>query len=193
MRTRSDQAGFVQDVRRKLPRSHHRPLASIEAGQALADLQRAAIRRDTRLPTSFALAGKTLAQGRLDRTDPRPRARPGLADRAGVPGGDDARGRASARAEPVSELRRRSAPAAMSPRHTSRCQAPGRVQTSHVLGLRPLRSAVRGGPIVPLGHGPVPGTETCPIGTHRCCWCARTPATGSASRASASPPCSGST
>jgi predicted unusual protein kinase regulating ubiquinone biosynthesis (AarF/ABC1/UbiB family) len=60
--TRSDQAGFVQDVRRKLPRFHHRPLASIEAGQALADLQRAAIRRDIRLAPSFALVGKTLAQ-----------------------------------------------------------------------------------------------------------------------------------
>jgi ubiquinone biosynthesis protein len=59
---RSDQAGFVQDVRRKLPRFHHRPLASIRAGYALADLQRAAIRRDIRLPTSFALVGKTLAQ-----------------------------------------------------------------------------------------------------------------------------------
>jgi predicted unusual protein kinase regulating ubiquinone biosynthesis (AarF/ABC1/UbiB family) len=60
--TRSDQAGFVQDVRRKLPRFHHRPLASIETGHALGDLQRAAIRRDIRLPTSFALVGKTLAQ-----------------------------------------------------------------------------------------------------------------------------------
>jgi ubiquinone biosynthesis protein len=60
--TRSDQAGFVQDVRRTLPRFHHRPLASIEAGQALGDLQRAAIRRDIRLPTSFALVSKTLAQ-----------------------------------------------------------------------------------------------------------------------------------
>lgn len=60
--TRSDQAGFVQDARRKLPRFHHRPLASIRAGHALADLQRAAIRRDIRLPTSFALVGKTLAQ-----------------------------------------------------------------------------------------------------------------------------------
>jgi ubiquinone biosynthesis protein len=60
--TRSDRAGFVQDVRRKVPRFHHRPLGSIEAGQALADLQRAAIRRDIRLPTSFALVGKTLAQ-----------------------------------------------------------------------------------------------------------------------------------
>ncbi len=60
--TGSDLAGFVQDVRRKLPRFHHRPLASIETGQALADLQRAAIRRDIRLPTSFALVGKTLAQ-----------------------------------------------------------------------------------------------------------------------------------
>jgi ubiquinone biosynthesis protein len=60
--TKSDQAGFVQDVRRKLPRFHQRPLASIQAGTALADLQRAAIRRDIRLPTSFALVGKTLAQ-----------------------------------------------------------------------------------------------------------------------------------
>lgn len=60
--TRSDQPGFVQDVRRTLPRFHWRPLASIQAGQALADLQRAAIRRDIRLPTSFALVGKTLAQ-----------------------------------------------------------------------------------------------------------------------------------
>jgi ubiquinone biosynthesis protein len=59
---RSDHAGFVQDVRRKLPRYHHRPLAAIETGQALADLQRAAFRRDIRLPTSFALVGKTLAQ-----------------------------------------------------------------------------------------------------------------------------------
>jgi ubiquinone biosynthesis protein len=60
--TRSDQPAFVQDVRRQLPRFHHRPLASIDAGRALADLQRAAIRRDIRLPTSFALVGKTLAQ-----------------------------------------------------------------------------------------------------------------------------------
>jgi predicted unusual protein kinase regulating ubiquinone biosynthesis (AarF/ABC1/UbiB family) len=58
----SDQAGFVQDVRRKLPRFHYRPLGSIQAGYALADLQRAAMRRDVRLPTSFALVGKTLAQ-----------------------------------------------------------------------------------------------------------------------------------
>ncbi len=60
--THSDQPRFVQDVRRKLPRFHWRPLASIQAGHALADLQRAAIRRDIRLPTSFALVGKTLAQ-----------------------------------------------------------------------------------------------------------------------------------
>ncbi|HEY2311718.1 MAG TPA: AarF/UbiB family protein [Gaiellaceae bacterium] len=58
----SDLAGFVQDVRRKLPRFHHRPLASIETGRALGDLQRAAIQRDIRLPPSFALVGKTLAQ-----------------------------------------------------------------------------------------------------------------------------------
>src|SRR5205814_1080432 len=39
---RSDQPGFVQDVRRKLPRFHWRPLRAIRAGQALADLQRIA-------------------------------------------------------------------------------------------------------------------------------------------------------
>ena len=60
--TRSDQPGFVQDVRRILPRYHWRPLASIQAGHALAGLQRAALRHGIRLPTSFALVGKTLAQ-----------------------------------------------------------------------------------------------------------------------------------
>ena len=58
----SDLPGFAQDVRRKLPQFHWRPLAQIQAGQALADLQRAAMRRNLRLPTSFALVGKTLAQ-----------------------------------------------------------------------------------------------------------------------------------
>jgi predicted unusual protein kinase regulating ubiquinone biosynthesis (AarF/ABC1/UbiB family) len=60
--SRSDQAGFVQDVRRTLPRYHWRPLASIQVGHALAALQRAAMSRDIRLPTSFALVGKTLSQ-----------------------------------------------------------------------------------------------------------------------------------
>src|SRR5215211_5292866 len=58
----SDQAGFVHEVRRKLPRYHWRPLAGIETGAALADLQRVALRYRIRLPTSFALVGKTLAQ-----------------------------------------------------------------------------------------------------------------------------------
>ncbi len=58
----SDLPGFVQDVRRKLPQFHWRPLAQIHAGQALADLQRAALQRSLRLPTAFALVGKTLAQ-----------------------------------------------------------------------------------------------------------------------------------
>jgi ubiquinone biosynthesis protein len=60
--TRSDQPGFVQEVRRTLPRYHWRPLSSIQAGHALAGLQRAALRHGIRLPTSFALVGKTLAQ-----------------------------------------------------------------------------------------------------------------------------------
>jgi ubiquinone biosynthesis protein len=59
---KSDQPGFAQDVRRKLPRFHWRPLAAIRAGQALADLQRIALDHSIALPTSFALVGKTLAQ-----------------------------------------------------------------------------------------------------------------------------------
>jgi ubiquinone biosynthesis protein len=59
---RSDQPGFVHDVRRKLPRFHWRPLQSIRAGEALGDLQRIALDHSIALPTSFALVGKTLAQ-----------------------------------------------------------------------------------------------------------------------------------
>jgi ubiquinone biosynthesis protein len=59
---KSDQPAFVQDVRRKLPRFHWRPLSSIHAGESLADLQRIALEHRIALPTSFALVGKTLAQ-----------------------------------------------------------------------------------------------------------------------------------
>jgi ubiquinone biosynthesis protein len=58
----SDEAGFVHEVRRKLPRYHWRPLSGIRAGQALADLQRLALTYRIQLPASFALVGKTLAQ-----------------------------------------------------------------------------------------------------------------------------------
>jgi predicted unusual protein kinase regulating ubiquinone biosynthesis (AarF/ABC1/UbiB family) len=58
----SDEPGFVHDLRRKLPRYHWRPLSSIRAGEALADLQRISIRYGIRLPPSFALVGKTLSQ-----------------------------------------------------------------------------------------------------------------------------------
>ena len=58
----SDQAGFVHDLRRKLPRYHWRPLSGIATGDALADLQRLAVTHGIRLPTSFSLVGKTLAQ-----------------------------------------------------------------------------------------------------------------------------------
>jgi ubiquinone biosynthesis protein len=58
----SDQPGFQHELRRKLPRYHWRPLAGIRAGEALADLQRIALRYGIRLPTSFALVGKTLSQ-----------------------------------------------------------------------------------------------------------------------------------
>jgi predicted unusual protein kinase regulating ubiquinone biosynthesis (AarF/ABC1/UbiB family) len=59
---KSEQAAFVHDVRRKLPRFHWRPLSGIQAGESLADLQRIALQHSIALPTSFALVGKTLAQ-----------------------------------------------------------------------------------------------------------------------------------
>ena len=58
----SDEAGFVHDLRRKLPRYHWRPLSGIGAGEALADLQRIALDHGIALPTGFALVGKTLSQ-----------------------------------------------------------------------------------------------------------------------------------
>ena len=58
----SDEPGFVHELRRKLPRYHWRSLSGIRAGEALADLQRISLRYGIRLPTSFALVGKTLSQ-----------------------------------------------------------------------------------------------------------------------------------
>ena len=58
----SDEAGFVHELRRKLPRYHWRPLKGIRAGESLADLQRMALAHGIRLPTAFALVGKTLSQ-----------------------------------------------------------------------------------------------------------------------------------
>jgi ubiquinone biosynthesis protein len=58
----SDESGFLQEIRRKLPRYHGRPLAKIRAGEALADLQRISFEFGIGLPTTFALVGKTLAQ-----------------------------------------------------------------------------------------------------------------------------------
>jgi predicted unusual protein kinase regulating ubiquinone biosynthesis (AarF/ABC1/UbiB family) len=58
----SDEAGFVHDLRRKLPRYHWRPLAGIRTGEGLADLQRLCLQHGIALPTSFALVGKTLSQ-----------------------------------------------------------------------------------------------------------------------------------
>ena len=58
----ADEAGFVMELRRKLPRYHWRPLSGIRAGEALADLQRISFEFGISLPTSFALVGKTLAQ-----------------------------------------------------------------------------------------------------------------------------------
>jgi ubiquinone biosynthesis protein len=58
----TDEPGFVHELRRKLPRYHWRPLSRIQAGEALADLQRLALKYRIKLPTSFALVGKTLSQ-----------------------------------------------------------------------------------------------------------------------------------
>jgi ubiquinone biosynthesis protein len=58
----TDETGFVHDLRRKLPRYHWRPLSGIRTGEALADLQRLALKHGIALPTGFALVGKTLAQ-----------------------------------------------------------------------------------------------------------------------------------
>ncbi len=58
----SDEPAFVHELRRKLPRYHWRPLSGIRVGEALADLQRICLRHGIRLPTSFALVGKTLSQ-----------------------------------------------------------------------------------------------------------------------------------
>jgi ubiquinone biosynthesis protein len=58
----SDEPAFGAELRRKLPRYHRRPLSRIRTGDALADLQRMSVRYAIRLPTSFALVGKTLSQ-----------------------------------------------------------------------------------------------------------------------------------
>lgn len=58
----TDEPAFVAELRRKLPRYHWRPLSGIRTGDALADLQRMSVKYAIRLPTSFALVGKTLSQ-----------------------------------------------------------------------------------------------------------------------------------
>jgi len=69
----SDEAGFLQELRRKLPRYHWRPLEGIRTGEGLADLQRLSLAHGIALPTTFALVGKTLSQAEdIARTlDPR--------------------------------------------------------------------------------------------------------------------------
>jgi len=58
----SDEPSFVHELRRKLPRYHWRPLAGFLTGDALPVLQRIFLTYGIRLPTSFALVGKTLSQ-----------------------------------------------------------------------------------------------------------------------------------
>jgi ubiquinone biosynthesis protein len=49
----SDEAGFVHELRRKLPRYHWRPLKDMRAGESLADLQRMAVRYEIRMPIAL--------------------------------------------------------------------------------------------------------------------------------------------
>lgn len=58
----SDQAGFVHELRRTLPRYHWRSLDGIRTGEGLADIQRLCLRHGIALPTAFALVAKTLSQ-----------------------------------------------------------------------------------------------------------------------------------
>jgi predicted unusual protein kinase regulating ubiquinone biosynthesis (AarF/ABC1/UbiB family) len=58
----TNEAAFIHELRRRLPRYHWRPLSGVGSGEALADLQRLAVRYGIRLPPSFALVGKTLSQ-----------------------------------------------------------------------------------------------------------------------------------
>jgi ubiquinone biosynthesis protein len=48
----SDEAGFVHELRRKLPR-YHWPLKDMRAGESLADLQRMAVRYEIRMPIAL--------------------------------------------------------------------------------------------------------------------------------------------
>src|SRR5215208_1502893 len=96
----SDVPGFFHEVRRKLPCYHWRPLAGIATGAALRDLQRIALRYRILLPTSFALVGKTLGAGGVDRPHARPTARPGRPRRGGRAQCHRRRRRPLARAKP---------------------------------------------------------------------------------------------
>lgn len=58
----SDEAGFLHELHRKLPRYHWRSLSGIRTSEALSDLQRICVRYGVRVPTSFALVSKTLSQ-----------------------------------------------------------------------------------------------------------------------------------
>ena len=68
----SDTAGFLQDLRRTLPRYHWRSLEGIRTGQGLADMQRLCLQHGIALPTTFALVGKTLSQAEDIARTPRP-------------------------------------------------------------------------------------------------------------------------
>ncbi len=58
----SDEAGFVHDLRRTLPRYQWRPLAGIRRARVSPTSSGSRLQHGIALPTSFALVGKTLSQ-----------------------------------------------------------------------------------------------------------------------------------
>ena len=74
----SDEAGFVHELRRKLPRYHWRPLSGIRAGEALADLQRIALAHGITPADGVRPRRQDALAGRLGR----PRARPASSTRS---------------------------------------------------------------------------------------------------------------
>ena len=78
--TESDEAGFVHDLRRKLPRYHWRPLAGIKTGEGLADLQRLSLAARHRAADVVRARREDAFAGGVHRAHARPDARPGRHD-----------------------------------------------------------------------------------------------------------------
>ena len=96
---RSDEAGFVHELRRKLPRYHWRPLVGHPRRRgAQPTCSGSRSRTGSALPTELRARRQDALPGRLGRPRARPRARSDRAARGGRHRGDAARDRATARA-----------------------------------------------------------------------------------------------